>query len=341
MARWFFCISLFLSSLILLAAATRERPPEVRLAVLDSEAVFARDPVARGLIALNRHNARMQRRRVDARAQLARAMAGMHPAADLDPLPDFNPHRELFYDMQKQGFTQDMLVSMSAAQFDFEAGMRDSYQSLLDRMDTAVAGLEKEIFTDTGELDQARFRLFNLRLKLDLLSDDDMVMSAEDRRKYQQEVDELTAAIRRDQRRREEEFIAREQKVYEGLQQELQDTVAQRKQEFQEQIDLRIRRLEAELEGEAAQYEQDFARQSQERHARRERFRATMRAANEHAALPGPGSEPDDALPAYREKFFKDLAPEIEAAAQDVDAHLVVREPLYHSPQVVDITGRF
>ena len=339
--KWLFPAAMFVSSLVLLAAAHRAQPPRPPLGVVYHDRLLDADPVAAGLarveterLRLNASGATATHLALDDRPNLEKLIADDGPELDAG----LRQSRDLYRDFLAASMTVSIDALHREAQQEFARYAEERYRAMIEEFDAALAKLEIETMDEP--LREERLRLLNLRLALGALTRDRIALSPVRIEQLESELQTLLFVLEIKRRRGQRLFSIKEKRTFEELQNLTQSGMDEKSRD----IDARLNELIAGIKTNAEALISGHEAEQQRTREQARRRRQDMADAAKDMYTRAPGAAPAGArntrpLEQYLDLFYDTLRARAAAAAVDSGAFLVLDAPLYAAPGVRDLTG--
>lgn len=339
--KWIFPAAIFVSSLLLLAAAHRAAPRQPAVAVVYRDTLLQADPVAHGLTRVQDGRDQLQTRRAQALSLASQNNTGLDRlvADDRSALDrGFRTSRNLYQDFLSATMEDTLDALYRGAREDFSQFAERRYQEMIAAFDAALAVLEQETLIEP--LRAERRRLLNMRLVLGSLTRDRIALSPLRIEQLDSEIESLQSILESKKRMGRRAFTIKEKREYEQLESSSQQDLDARTKELDTQMQALISDMEQNTRDLISGYE---AGQQSARSGALERRRAMLQAAGDmREDLPERNGALQDhtALDQYMELFDDTIRARAGAAATDSGAFLVLDTPLARTSGVKDVTAQ-
>lgn len=329
------------ASLLLLAAAGFERSEEPgRIATADRGAILMRDPVARGLRDLDRRRAALDAAGDSAARRLSAGRFRFDNllARENDILFQGIAQRRSYQaDALARALDGRLEASLTTTRAAYEHRARIEFENMIDALDRAQQSLDPGDFR--ADLSSIRRELLNLRIRLYALAPDNAYIPAARFEEMHARVNEIIGVIDAAERGAAQEYADAQNKLYDDIEDRYRRTMNAQERAFRDEMTQKMDVIRAEVESARRDYEIRVESDRQTAGERRLALAGALRAMNAETQ-PAPARGAQNAARDYEDRFFARLAPELDAAALDVDAAVLIAPPLYRSENVPDLTGR-
>ena len=230
-------------------------------------------------------------------------------------------------------------AALTTTRMEYEERARVSFENMMESLDRARQSLNSDDFRT--DLSGAKKELFNLRIKLYALGPDNIYIPAAKFEQMQARVNDLISEISAAEKQDAQKFAAVENRAFDDIEKEYRGAMDEQERAFREELLSKMNMIKDEVETAKRDYETRLESDRQSAGARRAALASALRVMDELAPREAPAAETNTAAADYQARFFSRLNLELAAAAEDVDAVVLIAPPLYHSRNVVDLTGKF
>jgi hypothetical protein len=154
-------------------------------------------------------------------------------------------------------------------------------------------------------------------------------------------VNELIAEISAIQKKDAQRFAVIQNKAFDNVESEYREKMDGQEREFREELLRKMNMIKGDVESARRDYETRLESDRESAGERRAALAKALRAMDELAPARKSPARAASASAAYEKRFLDRLNLELAAAAEDLDALVLISPPLYHSRNVTNLTGRF